>query len=488
MKSNGLHDHSLYMVRPMDIRRNTNAYAGNGASSPAKHRLASHQIKIKSAMDNRSSLGIFAEAGTGKTMIALSWIYDALLSGRIEDALIVCPASLVPSWNLAIEKMTEFEGYCDMDVEIMKSYVRILSLQSVWQASNRTTKHRDGTTSSKRTYRIRDGFEKHWGVIIIDESHNLGGHSSIQTKACMVLSKYADYRYIMTGTPDSGKYEKLYGQINFLQPDRWKSFLDFRRECIRSLDRYFKPQTYFVEHCEELKREYGVVARLRECFDMPSSTETDVPCPIAEPQIYRDFIRMKTDGYGVSLNSSGTAWLKALQVCSGFYINDEKQSILIKNSKSDTILKIIDGINGKVVIFCNFTTSINHICEILTKEGITHYRFDGTVNEPVWQKFQKDDTKCIVVQYQRGGTGIDLFASCYCIFYEMTMRAVLLEQSKARIMRKGQTKPCRYYYLYAPGSIEEKLMRNVRNGMDVSTAMLDEWAREEAAVQTKLSV
>lgn len=477
------------MSEPIDNRHSTHfAKGGKETAYRAKFSLATHQLRIKSAMDDRSSLGIFAEAGTGKTMIALSWIYDALLSGRIEDALIVCPASLVPSWNLAIERMVEFEGYVDVDVEIMKSAVRILSLQSVWQASKRTTKHRDGTSTGKRVYHIRDGYERHWGAIIIDESHNLGGHSSIQTKACMLLARYSERRYIMTGTPDSGKYEKLYGQINFLQPNRWPSFKEFKRECVRSVDRFFKPKTYFVEHCEELKRECGVVARLRDCFDMPSSAETDVPCPLAEPKIYRDMIKMRTSDYGIELVAAGTAWLKALQVCSGFYIDDNKNVIRVGNSKLDTLSKIVDGINGKIVIFCNFTASIEAVCDLLTKEGVSHYRYDGSVREPIWQQFQKDDTKCIVVQYQRGGTGIDLFASCYCVFYEMTMRAVILEQAKARIMRKGQTKPCRYYYLYAPGSIEEKLMRNVRSGVDVSTAMLDEWAREEATVQTTLSL
>ena len=91
-------------------RHCTTVSAGDIPSSKAcgKFHLARHQLLIKDMMDE-TNLGIFAEAGTGKTMIALSWIYDALISGVIEDVLVICPASIVASWELAIERMVELQ-------------------------------------------------------------------------------------------------------------------------------------------------------------------------------------------------------------------------------------------------------------------------------------------------------------------------------------------------------------------------------------------
>ena len=116
------------------------------------YQLAAHQKRILGMMKERGCLGIFAEAGTGKTMIALTYIYDGMISGQIDDALVVCPASLVPSWKLAIERMREF-GYSDFDVELMKDTISISSYQMIWRGIS---------VNGKRRYALRDSIDKDW--------------------------------------------------------------------------------------------------------------------------------------------------------------------------------------------------------------------------------------------------------------------------------------------------------------------------------------
>ena len=94
-------------------------------------KLAAHQVRITAMMDDIPFLGIFAEAGTGKTMIALSWMHSHLMSGDIENALVVCPAALIPSWKRAIRRIVEF-GYSDLDVEVMNENVTITSYQKIY--------------------------------------------------------------------------------------------------------------------------------------------------------------------------------------------------------------------------------------------------------------------------------------------------------------------------------------------------------------------
>lgn len=439
--------------------------------------LADHQLRILREMNARSSLAIFAEMGTGKTIIALTWIRDALTDGRIDDALIVCPASIVDNWRFAIESVTEFNHMTPLDAELLKEYVMVISLQSIWQRSTRTVRHRDGRTSQKKEYHVRDSVNKDWGAIIIDESHGLGDKSSLQTRHCLKLAHKATYRYIMTGTPDNGKYNKLYGQFKFLDPTRWTSFKEFAEEYIRTYDQYGNPRSYYTDKCESLKREYGVVARLRDCYDMPTSTETDLPCTV-DGKPYYDMTVGNVVPYNVSVTASGTLYIKKLQVCSGFLKTDDGIT-RVKTDKVNALLTLIEGRDDKVVVFCNYIDSIDRICETLAKHGIPHHRFDGSTKEPTWQQFQQDDSRVFVAQYQRGGVGIDLFASNCMVFYEPTNRAVLLEQAKARIMRKGQTRHCSYYYLYCRDTIEERAMRSVREGVDVSREMLDTWNEEE---------
>ena len=66
------------------------------------------------------------------------------------------------------------------------------------------------------------------------------------------------------------------------------------------------------------------------------------------------------------------------------------------------------------------------------------------------------------------------------VFYEPTMSSLLLEQAKARIMRKGQNQKCIYYWISTKGTIEQRAMETVRNGVDVTREMLDQWAKQKA--------
>lgn len=433
------------------------------------YQLADHQKRILALMEDREYLGIFAEAGTGKTMIALTYIYNNIIAGAITNALVVCPSSLISSWRLAIERMREF-GYDDFDVEIMKSYTYITSFRMLWKYMKR-----GGATVKV----LRETVDKDWDVAFIDESHRLGDPKSAQTKMALKLALRCKRRFIMTGTPDNTHYVKLYGQMKFLKPDIWRSYREFDNCYIWSKNVFHKPIRYDVESLEQLKRTYGTVVRLRECFDMPDSIDIDVPVDLGAQSVYDDFISNNMADYGIDVKVAGMGTMKAVQVCSGFYLDDNHVVTRLKNNKLDAMMTILEGIEDKVVIFANYRESIDVICEQLTKSGISHYRYDGTVSEPVWQKFQNDDTKVIVVQFQRGSEGIDLFASNCTIYYETTLQACLLEQSKARTMRKGQTRHCRYYFLYSQGTIEEKMMRSVRKGVDVSRQMLDDWAIEE---------
>lgn len=415
-------------------------------------------------MRANNSLAIFYEAGTGKTNIVLQHIYDYLIEGKIENCLLIAPASLLKSWEANIDKMAFF-GFSDIDIAIVKDAITMTSYRRTW-------KKRQG-----RSVILRDEVDKYWDMIIVDESHKLGAHNSLQTKACLKLAENSKYRYILTGTPDSAKYEKLYGQIKFLHPELWKYHKDFYQKAVLKEDFFRNPEVYDIDFCEDLKRKYGIVCRLRDCVDLPFSTDIDITLDLPAKTVYKDILDGKFEKHGITLMGTGTEFQKLLQISSGHLKTDEETRDL-KTDKLTALREIIDGTEEKIVVFAKYRRSIEQICTMLTNAKITHYRFDGAVEEPVWKDFQKDDTRVIVVQYQRGGVGIDLYASNTCVFYEPTFSAVDLEQARARIMRIGQDKHCLYYY-FSASKIEERAWKTVRSGVDISSRMLDKWAEEE---------
>lgn len=436
-------------------------------------KMAEHQLYAEFMMECNEALGIFYEAGTGKTQIALSRAYHALENGEIEDVLIVCPASLVSNWKASMDKMLMFEGYTEEGVNRLKSVTTVVSFQKTYKA------RRDG----KRTTELRDEVDKRWGMMIVDEAHGLGGHRSVQTKACLTLAKLSRMRYALTGTPVSGggggpDYKKLYGIVQFLHPGTWRNWTEFCDIYVRSYDHFFKPSKYNDELCEKLMRENAIMCRLRDCYDMPPETHEYLDCELAEKKVYNDLRKGDVAKYGLDLDVAGRVYPKLLQLCSGHLIADNG-TVRYSTSKDAALEDIINGTDDAVVVFCNYTASVDRCAEIARKCGRKVVTFDGRSGDSDWMRFQNGDADVIVCQYQKGGVGIDLFKSATTIYFEPCWSFLQLEQSKARTLRKGQTRTCRFIYLRTPSTKEAQAWELVRSGVDLTSAVFEKWADEE---------
>lgn len=445
--------------------------------------LADHQIYALEMMDANEALANFYAPGCGKTAIAITWINRAYKDGRIKNALVVCPASLVGNWERSVATADEFEGISKEDVEVLKKVIRVTSFQKVYRSEKKEVRHRDGHVTYKRALSLRPEVDRHWGAVIIDESHCIGAHNSVQTRACLTLAKLADHRYIMTGTPVAGgkgkeDFAKLYGQLKFLDQRVWSNWTDFCNRYVTAYDRWFKPYSYDINACRALMQEYGIVARLEDCRDMPGKTDSMIPCELAEKKVYKDIKTGNILPYGVDIESSGSQYIKMLQICSGSMKRPD-DVMHLRTSKDEALKDIITGTDDKVVIFCNYTASIDRAAEICKDSGRKTVIFDGRSKGNTWMDFQFGDAEAIVCQYQKGGPGLDLYASHTMILYEPCLSALLLEQSRARIWRTGQTNHCIYMYLYTPHTIEEKVLNTVREGVDVTNKMLEMWAHGE---------
>lgn len=448
--------------------------------------LGEHQTYAVEMMDANDALAIFYAPGCGKTAIAIMWVVRALRDGRIRNALVVCPASLVGNWERSIMTADEFEGIRPEDVALMKKCVKVTSFQKVYKTERKAIKHRDGQTTYKRVISLRPEVDREWGAVIVDESHCIGAHNSVQTRSCLTLARLAQHRYIMTGTPVSGgkgkeDFAKLYGQLKFLNPLIWSSWTQFSNRYVTEVDRWFKPMSYDIPACRALMQEYGIVARLEDCRDMPDKTDRMIPCELEEKKVYNDIKKGNIIPYGIDIEAAGSQYIKMLQICSGSMkrSTDDGDVMHLKTSKDVALADIIEGTDDKIVIFCNYRASVDRVADICRKAGRTTVVYDGRSKGNTWMEFQYGNADAIVCQYQKGGPGLDLFASHTMIMYEPCLSALLLEQSRARIWRTGQENHCTYTYLYTPGTIEEKVLTTVRQGVDVTNKMLEQWAHGE---------
>lgn len=450
-------------------------------------RFKAHQEYAINMMDLLGSLGIFYEPGTGKTAIALEWSRRAMKDGRIDSVLVACPASLVGSWRLSIDRMAEFEGVSEEDVAMLRERVTVTSYNKLYRKEKWQVRHRNGDVETKARTVLRDEVDRQWGAVFLDESQCASSHSAVTTKVCLTLAQLTQHRFPMTGTPVHGStkvkggrdFAKLFGQLNFIRPGLWPTWASFCGQCVRYTDKWNKPQAYHEEVCETLMQELSITVRLADCVDLPEYTETLIPCELSAKAVYRDLMGGHYSKYNLLMDNVGALGIKLLQVVSGSLKDDDGRITLMDSGKDDALLTLVEGTEDKVVVFCTYRASVDRCARICREAGRDVVVYDGRADKDDWMRFQYGEADAIVCQYQAGSAGLDLFASSTQIFYEPTRSSLNLAQARARIRRTGQTHNMRYVYLTTPNTIEDRVWESVRNGTDVTDEMLDRFAHGE---------
>ena len=375
--------------------------------------------------------------------------------------MIVAPKSALGAWERDIEK---FEP---MDREILKGAGTYINYDKVW----------------------RNDFEKNkFDLIGLDEAHYIKSRTSRRSKACLKMACNAKYRYILTGTIISnGKLEDIWSPFCFLDPyiqrgypysrifgGSYSKFLD--RYCI--LNMYHKPSSYIhVRELQDIINEYSYRVKKSECLDLPDKLPDEIiKVDLLEKSLYK---RLATESaileYEILADNPLSRLIKLRQLCSGFIKLEDGTIIETKNEKLSILQEILEGFEDtkKIVIFAEFKYSIKKIEELLTKLKISYVTLDGDQKDKtIWRKFQADKSiRVFIGQYQSANAGIDLFASDTIIYYEPTTRSVVLEQSRDRIHRTGQTNKCSYIHLLTKGTVEMDIYRALAGYSDFSEAL-----------------
>lgn len=404
----------------------------------------------------------------GKTIPTLVRIQELLERGKIQDALIVAPKSTLGAWERDMELFTPEQQ------KRLRRAVTLINYDKVWRQKKDTP----------------SPYDKPWGCIVLDESHFIKNRTSNRAQFLLKVATQAQYRYILTGTPiGNGQMENIWSQFCFLDPylQRGKpyskifggSYYEFQdKYCI--LNKYFKPYKYQnITELQDIIAEHSYRVTKAECLDLPDKLPDEIiKVDLQEKKIYKD---MHTSSALLDLeilaDNPLSRMLRLRQIASGFITDNDGKLIELKNEKLEVLDEIIDSTDKKLVIFAEFKYSIKKISQLLTKKKIKHVTLDGDQKDKtIWRKFQSDASiKIIICQYQSASAGIDLFAADTIIYYEPTLRSTILEQSRDRIHRTGQTSKCSYLHLITRGTIEAAIYRALANFGDFSEKLFTEY-------------
>lgn len=427
--------------------------------------LYKHQKLALAYMRANCSFALFLDPGCGKTLPTLTRLLELFKSHSIETALVVCKKSGMGAWWRDIEK---FEP---ADQTLFNSFLTVINYDKVWRG---------------------DTYRRQWDAIVVDESHKMKNRTSRRAEFLLERSRSSKYRYILTGTPvGNGQLENLWAQYAFLSPtvtargrpsSEWfGSYSDFlSKYCL--CNQWHQPYAYkHVDEFQAIMNAHCMRVKKSDCLDLPEKLPDEIyDIELKEPKLYKELHKSSTvEELDILADNPLARMAKLRQVCSGF-INDAATTHELACEKADVLDDFLEDFSDKLVIFAEFTHSIDTICGVLTKRKLKHVVLDGrTKDKTVWRLFQSDDSiKVIVCQYQSGCDSIDLFAADTTIYYEPTISSTTLEQSRDRTHRSGQHRPCSYIHFITKGTIEVNIYKALAGYADFSEKLFTEYMTE----------
>ena len=426
-------------------------------------RLYEHQKQVLEQTERFNRVGYFLDMGLGKTFVGSEKMWD--LNTAVN--LLICQKSKIDDW---VQHFTEH--YPDYKVYDLTRKTQSIQFR---QLVNSGHIEDDQSVLGVINYELafRRSYIAHIGTftLMLDESQYIQNETAKRSK--FVLSLKPENVILLSGTPTSGKYEKLWSQCRMLgwnisKEAFWNTYIE--TEWVEDMDSGYKRQNVIgyknVERLKHKLAQHGAVfMKTEEAFELPDQQEITVRIPVSKN--YRRFMKNSYLQLDEETELVGdtvlTKFLYARQLC-GQYCPD----------KLEAVADLIASTDERIVIFYNFTAEYLALVQITDQLGRPQSIVNGKQKQLL--NYENCSNSVTFVQYQAGAMGLNLQKAHITIYFTLPFgkgSCALWEQSKKRTHRIGQGQKCLYYYPLCKGSIEEKNLINLRLGKEYNEKLFE---------------
>ena len=473
-----------------------------------KTRPYQHQDDVLMHSWDKTNWAYFMEMGTGKSKVCIDNAVMLRERGEIDTFIVVAPKGVYRNWaNLEIPAH-------------MPDRVRDDCLISVWRPTPPRALKQDLMSFMKPAENFRvlvmnvealstvKGQKFLVGVLrasqsllAVDESTAIKSPKASRTKALIKMSELAKYRRILTGFPVTQSPMDLWAQCRFLDRtllgDCGDNYFQYQyRYAVmkkQSVGTHSFNRVVGYRNLEELSgllKNFSSRVMKDECLDLPAKiyTQRSVLLSGDQARIYDDLKKyslahIEDDEFMTTPNVM-TQLLRMQQVLSGHTKSDSGEMMEIRDNRLNELLDCLEEVEGKVIIWSRFRYDVKRIeTELVKKYGprSTVTYFGDTSDEArsmAIENFQNGEAGFFVGNPQTGGYGITLTAANTVIYFANSFDLAIRMQSEDRAHRIGQTQHVTYIDLIAEGTIDEQIVKALRDKMDIASVVMGEELKE----------
>jgi SNF2 family DNA or RNA helicase len=462
-----------------------------------------HQSEARSAAYRKKAFAYFMDMGTGKTKTFLDECAELVAIGELDRALVIAPNNVHRQWvdeqmaehwpkEIPHEALAIIPGkkyatdwarrpftpgtftLVAVNIEAIKAFYR---------------RHEQRYVGSELYHMLEQFLSGGRSSCAVDESHKIKNPQGVRTNAITALAEKAEWRRILTGTPMSKGPEDYYAQFRFLDAGILgvNSFAGFKNQfCVTGGFNGKEIIGYRnTERLHELIAPYSYRVEKSDVLDLPPKIfdRRYVELNAEQRRVYRELrielMTMLTDGTIIETEQAVQRILRMQQVVQGFLPREDGTFEDFGSEERLAVLDdLIEGANGKVVIWCRFREDINRI---IARYGPVAVRYDGEVGEQQRKENRHEfmdiesSVRLFVANAQAGGTGLNLAGTANTVvYYSNSFSSLDRWQSEDRTHRIGTRGAVTYYDLVARGTIDTSILANLRRKRDITDMSLTE--------------
>ena len=389
-----------------------------------------HQLTALTKSWNKSEYAYFMEMGTGKSKVLIdniSLLYD---KGGINAAIIIAPKGVYRNWSEK-EIPAHMPDHIEKHIGVwnpaptLKQKRELTKLFEIIDDLKILVINVEAFSTKKGVAFVEKFILAHNVLIAVDESTTIKNPKAQRTKNLLKLAINTKYRRILTGSPVTQSPLDLYSQSTFLSPHLlgFTSFYSFQNRYAKLINRKMGTRSFRqvvgYQNLEELTsnvNEFSYRVLKKECLDLPDKVyqRREVELTPEQKKVYKqltDYAIAELDSHEiVSVTSVLTQILRLHQVVCGFVRHDNGEEVEVKSNRLDELLDVLQEVQG---------------------------------------------TEANTVIYHSNN-------------YDLEKRL----QSEDRAHRIGQTNKVTYIDLVAKGTVDEKIVKALRNKLDLAQEVL----------------
>lgn len=434
--------------------------------------------------------GVFFQQRVGKTKTAIDYINCCNLLHGITRVIVTCPLTATGVWP---EQFKEHSAY-------PYKFIRLPATEA--GRRKLLAAPVDGLTIVCVTHGELPGavaMLQSWGpqIVVADEVHAFKDPKRKRSKAAYKLTKDLTYVLGLTGTAIPKRPLDLFGIWKIINPAVFGTKITTFKSRYCIMGGFYDKQVVAYVNKDEMSRKiakYSMRVLRKDVMGEPHVDNLIVPVKL-EPsarKIYKDlqhdFLAELDNKQTITADIAAVRMMRLQQICGGFARvdsddPDSREIMRVSYAKEKALIDMLDNFydqDEKAVVFFRFIAEIDAIEQALLKlhRPVLVMKGDTSEKERTYrrERFQTTDEPVVMLMQETvGSMSICLDTAHNNVYYSMTFSLVDFQQSRDRVMGRGQQCDVTNWFLAVENSVDHKVMNTLKNDEDLAAEIGDKY-------------